>query len=148
MRKLDLSTLLPEFKITEQPIVDKDSSVKLQATPPKGGEDYEHEESSRPVISYADSLNQHSDDTYTSENNENPKKRSKQWHNTIGDVQRGEMIEGRSSRGKSKHKQNMVNFALMANVQENYEPQLFEEAKGRPKWEKAMVVEHESLMKN
>jgi transposase InsO family protein len=27
----------PEFKITEQPVVDKDSGVKLQATPPEGG---------------------------------------------------------------------------------------------------------------
>jgi hypothetical protein len=44
-------------------VVDKDSSVKLQASPPKGGEESEHEESSTPVISYADSLNQHSNDT-------------------------------------------------------------------------------------
>jgi hypothetical protein len=36
----------------------------------------------------------------------------------------------------------------MANVQEIYEPQLFEEAKGRPEWEKAMPVKHESLIKN
>jgi hypothetical protein len=57
------------------------------------------------------------------------------------------MIKGRSSRGKRKQRPNMVNFALMANVQEIYEPQLFEEVKGRPEWEKTMVVEHESLMK-
>jgi hypothetical protein len=36
----------------------------------------------------------------------------------------------------------------MANIQEIYEPQMFEEAQGRPEWEKAMAVEHESLMKN
>jgi hypothetical protein len=42
----------------------------------------------------------------------------------------------------------MIKFSLMANVQEVYEPQVFEEEKGRPKWEKAMVIEHESLMKN
>jgi hypothetical protein len=41
----------PAFKITEQPEVDKDSGVKLQAAPPEGGEDSEHEESSRTVIS-------------------------------------------------------------------------------------------------
>jgi hypothetical protein len=57
------------------------------------------------------------------------------------------MIEGRSSRNKSK-KPNMVNFALMANVQEVYKPQVFEEAKGRTEWEKSVAVEHESLMKN
>jgi hypothetical protein len=28
----------PEFKIIKQPVVDKDSGVKLQATPPKGGD--------------------------------------------------------------------------------------------------------------
>jgi hypothetical protein len=33
--------------IEEQPIVAKDSSVKLQATPLETGEDSEHEESSR-----------------------------------------------------------------------------------------------------
>jgi hypothetical protein len=36
----------------------------------------------------------------------------------------------------------------MANIQKIYEPQVFKEAKGRPEWEKAMEVEHESLMKN
>jgi hypothetical protein len=64
----------------------------------------------------------HSDDKDTSEDDENPKKRPKWWHNTIGDVQISEMIEGRSSRGKRKHKPNTINFALMANVQEIYEP--------------------------
>jgi hypothetical protein len=36
----------------------------------------------------------------------------------------------------------------MANVQEIYDPQLFKGMKGRPKWEKAMATEHESLIKN
>jgi hypothetical protein len=36
----------------------------------------------------------------------------------------------------------------MANIQEIYEPQMFEEAQERPKWEKAMETKHESLMKN
>ena len=58
------------------------------------------------------------------------------------------MIEGRSLQGKSKQKLKMVNFSLMANVQEVFHPQMFDEAKGRPKWEKAMIVEHESFMKN
>jgi hypothetical protein len=75
-------------------------------------------------------------------------KRPKWWHNTIGDVRIGEMIEGRSSRGKSKQLTGTINFSLMANIQEIYEPQVFKEAKGRPEWEKAMEVEHESLMKN
>jgi hypothetical protein len=35
------------FKITEHPMVDKDSCVKLQASPPEGGEDSKHEESSK-----------------------------------------------------------------------------------------------------
>jgi hypothetical protein len=48
------------------------------------------------------------------------------------------MIEGRSSRGKSKQQTGTVNFVLMANIQEIYEPQVFKEAKGRPEWEKAM----------
>jgi hypothetical protein len=37
-------------------------------------------------------------------------------NNTIGDVQRSEMIEGQSLRGKRKQKPNMVNFVLMENV--------------------------------
>ena len=36
----------------------------------------------------------------------------------------------------------------MANIQEVYEPQVFEEAQGKLEWEKAMAAEHESLMKN
>jgi len=114
----------------------------------KGGEASEHEESSRPVIYDADIPNQHLDGTDTAEDDKNPKKRPKWWHNTIGDEHISEMIEGRSSRGKSKQKPNTGNFSLMANVQEIYEPWLFEAAKGRPEWEKAMAIEHESLMKN
>jgi hypothetical protein len=75
-------------------------------------------------------------------------KRPKWWHNTIGDVRIGEIIEGRSSQGKSKQETGTINFALMANIQEIYEPRVFKEAKGRPEWEKAMEAEHESLMKN
>lgn len=75
-------------------------------------------------------------------------RRPKWWNNIIGDVRIGEMIKGRSSRGKSIQQPSMVNFAPMANLQEIYEPQHFEEAKGRPRWEKAMASEHESLMKN
>jgi hypothetical protein len=58
------------------------------------------------------------------------------------------MIDGRSLRRKRKHKPSMVNFAPMTNVQEIYEPQLFEEVKGRSEWKNAMAIEHESLMKN
>ena len=36
----------------------------------------------------------------------------------------------------------------MVNVQEVFEPQVFDEAKGRPGWEKAMTTRHEILMKN
>ena len=78
---------------------------------------------------------------------EDTKKRPKWWHNTIGDVRLGEMIECLSSRGKSKQT-NTINFALTTNIQEVYKPQVFEEAQGRLEWEKAMAVEHESLMKN
>jgi hypothetical protein len=82
------------------------------------------------------------------DDDENPKKRPKWWHNTIGDVQISEMIEGQSSRGKIQHKQNMVNFSLMVNVQEICEPQLFDEEKERLEWENSMATEHEILMKN
>jgi hypothetical protein len=47
---------------------------------------------------------------------EDPKKKPKWWHNTIGDVWVGEIIKRRSSRSKTKQKPNMVIFALMANV--------------------------------
>jgi hypothetical protein len=49
---------------------------------------------------------------------------------------------------KEKKKPNTINFSLMPNVREIYKPYLFEEAKGRLEWEKTMVAEHESLMKN
>ena len=79
---------------------------------------------------------------------EDPKKRPKWWHNTVGYVRVGEMIKGQSLGGKSKHKPSIVNFTLMANVQEIYEPWLFEETKGRLEWEKPMATEHESSMNN
>jgi hypothetical protein len=56
----------------------------------------------------ADSSNHHSNDTKHSNNtdigedDDNPHKRPKWWHNTIGDVQISDMIEGQSSRGKRK----------------------------------------------
>jgi hypothetical protein len=100
----------PKFKITKKPMVDKDLGVKLQATPPEGvgGRGFWGVVVSRHIIFYADSLNQHSDDMDTGEDEENPKKRPKWWHNTIGDVRIGEMIKGESSRGKSKQKPNTV----------------------------------------
>lgn len=81
-----------EFNITEQLGMARDSGVKLQVTPTKGGEDSQHEESPRSII----------DDTNTcspihganTDLDEDPKKRSKWWPNTICDVQLGEMIEG------------------------------------------------------
>ena len=135
-----------EFRITEQPKMVEDSDVKLQVAPPKGGEDSEHAESPRSVIFDTDiGSPSHSGNTDLDE--EDPKNRPKWWHNTIGDVRLGEMIEGQSSRGKRKQT-NTVNFALMANIQEVYQPWVLEEAQGRPELEKAMAIEHESLMKN
>jgi hypothetical protein len=78
---------------------------------------------------------------------DDPRKRPKWWHSTNGDAQVGEIIKGRSSRGKRKQQPNTFNFAPMDSVQEVYEPHVFEEVKGRFEWEKAMAVEHESLMK-
>lgn len=52
---------------------------------------------------------------------DDPKKRLKWWHNTTGDVWVSEMIEERSSRNKRK-KPNIVNFSLMANIQEVHKP--------------------------
>jgi hypothetical protein len=73
--------------------VAEDSGVKLQVAPPEGGEDSEHEESPRPVISDPDTGGpSHGGNTDLDE--EDPKKRPKWWHNTIGDVRIGEMIEG------------------------------------------------------
>ena len=75
---------------------------------------------------------------------EDPKKRPKWWHDTIGDVQVGEMIKGRSLRNKGKKKLNTINFALIVNIQGVYEPQVFKEVKGETEWEKAMATKHES----
>jgi hypothetical protein len=58
------------------------------------------------------------------------------------------MIKGRSLRGKRKHKPNTMNFALMANIQGVYQPQVFEKETRKTEWENAMKIEHESLMKN
>ena len=63
------------------------------------------------------------------------------------DLQATQMIQGQSSRGKSKRKLNIDNFSLMVNVQEIYKPQVFEEAKGRPNWEKDVTIEHECFIK-
>ena len=60
----------------------------------------------------------------------------------------GEMIKGRSLRGKRKHKPNTMNFSLMANIQGVYQPQVFEKETRKTEWENAMKIEHESLMKN
>ena len=92
----------------------KDSCIKLQATPLGRREDSKHEEF--PGSNFDDtgtgtSRLDHGDNF----DREDPKKIPKWWHDTIGDVQIGEMIEGQSSRNKSK-KPNMVNFSLMANV--------------------------------
>jgi hypothetical protein len=144
----------PAFRVTEQPEVIEDSGVKLPIAPPEGGKDSEHDDeeskqdesprSVRSVHSEAGSPSHGGNTDLVARDS----KRPKWWHNTIGDVQIGEMIEGRSSQGKSKQQTGTVNFALMANIQEIYEHQVFKEAKARPEWEKAMEVEHESLMKN
>ena len=79
----------------------EDSGVKLQVAPPEGGEDFEHAESPKSVIVDTDTGNpSHGGNTDLDE--EDPKKRLKWWHNTIGDIRLGEMIERRSSRGKRK----------------------------------------------
>jgi hypothetical protein len=57
------------------------------------------------------------------------------------------MIKGQSLRGKRKHKTNTMNFALMANIQGVYQPQVFEKETRKNEWENAMKTEHESLMK-
>lgn len=66
------------------------SGVRLQLAPLEGGEDAK---SPRLVIVDTDTGSpSHGDNTDLDE--EDPKKRPKWWHNTIGDVQIGEMIEG------------------------------------------------------
>lgn len=71
----------------------------------------------------------------------------KWWSKTIGDLRDNELLEGRTSRHKSKQ-QSTVNFALMANLHNIFEPQTYSEAKGTPEWEQAMEVEFQSLQKN
>eukprot|EP01018_Ginkgo_biloba_P028622 Gb_03615 [translate_table: standard] len=78
---------------------------------------------------------------------QDPSTRPKWWHNTIGDIWPGELVDGRSTRSKSK-KPDMVNFALMANIQGLFEPQTFQEASGRPEWDRAMQAEYGTLMRN
>jgi len=56
------------------------------------------------------------------------------------------MVDDRSSRGKSK-KPDTINFALMANIQGLFEPQTYEEARGKLEWERAMEAEYDTLMK-
>jgi hypothetical protein len=97
----------PAFRVTEQREVIEDSGVKLLIAPPKGGKDSEHDDESeqdecprivRSIHSEARSPSHGSNIDLAAKDS----KRPKWWHNTIGDVRIGEMIEGRSSRGKSK----------------------------------------------
>eukprot|EP00253_Pinus_taeda_P014834 PITA_14834 len=71
----------------------------------------------------------------------------KWWAKTIGDLRDDELLEGRTSRHKSKQ-QFTVNFALMANLHNIFEPQTYSEAKGISEWEQAMDAEFQSLQKN
>eukprot|EP00253_Pinus_taeda_P006482 PITA_06482 len=73
--------------------------------------------------------------------------RPKWWAKTIGDLRDDELLEGRTSRHKSKQ-QSTVNFALMANLHSIFEPQTYSEAKGTSEWEQAMDAEFQSLQKN
>eukprot|EP00253_Pinus_taeda_P036060 PITA_36060 len=73
--------------------------------------------------------------------------RPKWWAKTIGDLRDDELLEGRTSRHKSKQ-QSTVNFALMANLHSIFEPQTYSEAKGISEWEQAMDAEFQSLQKN
>eukprot|EP00253_Pinus_taeda_P002198 PITA_02198 len=73
--------------------------------------------------------------------------RPKWWAKTIGDLRDNELLEGRTSRHKSKQ-QSTVNFALMANLHSIFEPQNYLEAKGTSEWEQAMEAEFQSLQKN
>jgi len=71
----------------------------------------------------------------------------KWWAKTISDLWDNELLEGRTSRHKSKHK-STVNFSLMANLHSIFEPQTYSEANGTPEWEHAMEAEFQSLQKN
>lgn len=73
-------------------------------------------------------------------------RRPKWWEKTIGAVRDEELVEGRSFRGKSK--KNIVNFALVANLQSIYEPQTYFEVQEKLEWENAMEAEFHSLQKN
>eukprot|EP00253_Pinus_taeda_P019794 PITA_19794 len=73
--------------------------------------------------------------------------RPKWWAKTIGDLWDNELLEGRTSRHKSKQ-QSIVNFSLMANLHSIFEPQTYSEAKGTTEWEQAMEAEFQSLQKN
>eukprot|EP00253_Pinus_taeda_P001686 PITA_01686 len=73
--------------------------------------------------------------------------RPKWWAKTIGDLRDKELLEGRTSRNKSKQ-QSTVNFALVANLHSIFEPQTYSEAKGTPEWEQAKEAEFQSLQKN
>eukprot|EP00253_Pinus_taeda_P002074 PITA_02074 len=73
--------------------------------------------------------------------------RPKWWAKTIGDLRDDELLEGRTSRHKSKQK-STVNFALMANLHSIFEPQTYSEAKGTSEWEQAMGAEFQSLQRN
>eukprot|EP00253_Pinus_taeda_P002353 PITA_02353 len=73
--------------------------------------------------------------------------RPKWWAKTIGDLWDNELLEGRTSRHKSKQ-QSTMNFALMANLHSVFEPQTYSEAKGTPEWEQAMDAKLQSLQKN
>jgi hypothetical protein len=95
----------PAFRVTEQPEVIEDSGVKLPIAPPEGGKDSEHEhddeeleqdESPRSVrsVHFEAGSPSHGGNTDLAARDF---KRPKWWHNTIGDVRIGEMIEGKSS---------------------------------------------------
>lgn len=73
--------------------------------------------------------------------------RPKWWAKTIGDLRDDELLEGRTSRHKSKQ-QSTIKFALMANLQSIFEPQNYSEAKGISEWEQAMDAQVQSLQKN
>eukprot|EP00253_Pinus_taeda_P032341 PITA_32341 len=71
----------------------------------------------------------------------------KWWAKTIGDLRDNELLEGRTSRHKSKQ-QSTINFAVMAKLHSIFEPQTYSEAKGTCEWEQAMEAEFQSLQKN
>eukprot|EP00253_Pinus_taeda_P004464 PITA_04464 len=73
--------------------------------------------------------------------------RPKWWAKTNGDLRDNELLEGRTSRHKSKQ-QSTVNFAPVANLHSVFEPQTYSEAKGTSKWEQAMEAEFQSLQNN